>query len=469
MKGLLQTNMRQTIQSFKMTNKHTLLVILLCCIAYYLFAYTTQRTDFFKVFTYYTLLFIGFILIYRYSHLNFRSIIFAGLLFRLILLFAIPNLSDDFYRFLWDGNMFLEGTNPYLVLPQNNGELMANGEALIKGMGSMNASHYTCYPPLNQFAFTIPALFYENGIITSTVILRITLVLSDVVTLFFSLKILDILKLDRRKILLYFINPFIIIELSGNLHYEGMMIAFLAASLYYFLKTRYYLSSMLLAGAISIKLIPLIFLPIFYKKLGIQKFLIYGSIIILINLIFFLPFLNQSLIDNFMSSLTLYFQRFEFNASLYYVIREIGYWTKGYNMIHTIGKISPFLILLLLTLFSFFRNNKDKKVLIVSMLWVISCYYFLSSVVHPWYIAIPLFLSVFTSIKFPLFWSYLVVLSYSAYTHKNYEENMWLVGMEYLFVLGCLSIDLFSNKKLTSTKMKRTKNIESLSNSSTDS
>ena len=127
------------------------------------------------------------------------------------------------------------------------------------------------------------------------------------------------------------------------------------------------------------------------------------------------------------------------------------------------------MILLLLTLFSFFRNNKDKKVLIVSMLWVISCYYFLSSVVHPWYIAIPLFLSVFTSIKFPLFWSYLVVLSYSAYTHKNYEENMWLVGMEYLFVLGCLSIDLFSNKKLTSTKMKRTKNIESLSNSSTDS
>lgn len=430
-----------------MTNKHALLVILLSAIAYFLFAYTTVRTDFNKVLVYDTLLFLGFVLLYKYSLLSTQWLIFAGVLFRLIFLVATPNLSDDFYRFLWDGRAIFNGINPYLILPENNPELITNGETLYKGMGSMNGSHYTCYPPLNQFAFTIPAVISENGIFLSTIIMRLTLIFADVITLIFGLKILKELKIQQRKILLYFINPFIIIELTGNLHYEGMMIAFLSASIYYLLKSKNHISAILFACAISIKLIPLIFFPVLFKRLGFKKTVIYGCITGLVNILLFIPFMSTELYTNFMSSIELYFQNFEFNASIYYIIREIGYAVKGYNIIQTVGKITPIVVIIFTLIISFFRKNKQQITLIESMLFVIVFYYSLSSIVHPWYIAIPLFLSIFTNYKFPLVWSFAIILSYSAYTNSTYQENLSLVALEYVIVFVFLFYELFKYNK----------------------
>ncbi|WP_237340610.1 glycosyltransferase 87 family protein [Wenyingzhuangia fucanilytica] len=444
--------MKQFIKSFKMTNKHALLVILLSAIAYYLFAYTTARTDFNKVFTYYSILFIAFVLLYKYSKLSTKWLIVSGILLRLIFLFAIPNLSDDFYRFIWDGRAIANGINPYLILPQNNPNLISNGIELYKGMGSMNGSHFTCYPPLNQFAFTIPAIISENGILISTIMMRLTLIISDIIALYFGLKILEHLNIEKRKILLYFINPFIIIELTGNLHYEGMMIAFLSASIYYLLKNKNHLSAILWAFAVSIKLIPLLFIPLFYKKLGLKKLLIYGTLVLIVNAILFLPFIDKELIQNFSSSIELYFQNFEFNASIYYIVREIGFWIKGYNIIGIVGKITPFIIISIAALISLIRKNNKIDILFTSMLFLIVCYYILASVVHPWYIAIPLFLSVFTKYKFPVIWSFTIIFSYSAYVNHNYKENLWLVFLEYLIVIIFFIIEIIQTTSPSETK-----------------
>lgn len=435
--------------TFKMTNRQSLLVILVSAIAYYLFAYHTIRTNFVQVFALYTFVFGGFVLLYRYSTVNTNTLLFIGLAFRFLFIVAIPNLSDDFYRFLWDGRAWVNGINPYLILPENNPSLITEGAVLYEGMGNMNGSHYTCYPPLNQYAFGIPALLNGTNLLWSTVIMRITLIISDVITLFYGAKLLELFKLDKKKIFLYFLNPFIIIELTGNLHYEGMMIAFLSASLYFLFKEKNHLSALLFAAAISIKLIPLIFLPVFFRKLKFKKMIIYGSITIAVNVLLFIPFLSQDLVDNFMSSIHLYFQNFEFNASIYYIIRAIGYQVKGYNIIQSVGKVTPIIVILITLALSFLRKNEQKTTLITSMLWVICCYYFLSSIVHPWYIAIPLFLSLFsTQFKFPLLWSYVIIFSYSAYISSSYKENLWLVGLEYILVFGFLIGELLQWKFL---------------------
>src|SRR5688572_26706121 len=44
---------------------------------------------------------------------NLGIIIAAGLLFRATIFFAPPSLSDDIYRYLWDGRVQLSGVNPY--------------------------------------------------------------------------------------------------------------------------------------------------------------------------------------------------------------------------------------------------------------------------------------------------------------------------------------------------------------------
>jgi len=429
-------------------NKYLLWAIfLLNTIAYYLFANYTARTNYTQVFTLYSFLFLTFLFWYS-SSLNFKNLIALGVLFRLFFLFSIPNLSDDFYRFLWDGRALFSGINPYLILPQSNPELIEDGVNLYRGMGEMNGSHYTCYPPLNQFAFAIPAIFTVSNLLISTIVMRLTLILSDFVVLYFGIKILRLMGLKVKNIALYFVNPFIIIELTGNLHYEGMMIAFLSASLYYVLKNKTVISGVFLGFAISIKLIPLIFVPLFFRKLGFYKTIMLGAIVVLVNLLLFVPFMSFDLYKNFMSSIELYFQNFEFNASLYYIIRAIGYRVKGYNIIHTVGKVTPILVVTYVLLVSFVKKNEKKQILIHSLLFVITFYYSLSSIVHPWYIAVPLFLSVFTNFKYPLVWSFFIILSYSAYINSDYKENLVLVAIEYCFVYGCFLYELLWTRKL---------------------
>ena len=79
------------------------------------------------------------------------------------------------------------------------------------------------------------------------------------------------------------------------------------------------------------------------------------------------------------------------------------------------------------------------------MLFAVTAYLLLSTTVHPWYLAIPLILSVFTEMKYVIVWTVVVMLSYYAYSNPEYQENLWLVTLEYITVFGFFFSDL--NKK----------------------
>ena len=440
------------MQAIQAKNNTTYILTLLSLIIYLSFGYFTQRTGFYLVFIQYTLLFACFIGIYTYEKENPTFLKTTSILFRIILLFAIPNLSNDFYRFIWDGRMIWAGYNPYLYLPVNwlasQPDVIANAEELYKGMGSMNGGNYTCYPPINQLSFLIPALFFSKHILGSTVVMRILIILADLGTLFYGKKILNKLNLPASSIYLYILNPFIILELTGNLHFEGVMIFFLLGSLYY-LTVRYWkCSAMFLAFSVCVKAIPLLFLPLFFRQLTFKQFVAFGFITIGTIAMLFSPFINAELIDNFMQSINLYFQNFEFNASIYYVIREIGYYNVGYNIIQTVGKVTPFIIIAFVGTFALLKANRNIQFFLHTLLFSISFYYFLSTTVHPWYIALPLIISVFTPhFRYPLVWSFMMILSYSAYITLEYHENLWLVAVEYLVVYGVLIWDFKTLKK----------------------
>ena len=46
-----------------------------------------------------------------------RALVILGVAARVGLFFSLPNLSDDFYRFIWDGVLVREIGNPYGILP----------------------------------------------------------------------------------------------------------------------------------------------------------------------------------------------------------------------------------------------------------------------------------------------------------------------------------------------------------------
>jgi len=407
----------------------------LSAILYFLFAYHIHRSDFTNVFVIYAALFLLFLGIYQPKKNNFLILASVGILFRIIFIVAIPNLSQDFYRFIWDGRMLLNGFNPYLFTPESfiqNGELPINqAQELYKGMGQLNGSNFTNYPPINQLCFVLANLFSSNSILGSVIVMRIQIILADIGILYFGKKLLEQLHLPVSTIFLYFLNPFIIIELTGNLHFESVMLFFLVWSLYLLHAGKWKTAAVVLACSIAVKLIPLLFLPLFYQQFKLKQLIIFYGIILTTVVLLYLPFFNATFITNYTQSVGLWFKTFEFNASFYYLARAIGYQISGYNQIAVIGKIIPLLVISIILIITFFRENKTSIQLITAMLFSLSIYFFLSTTVHPWYVASLVLLSIFTKFRFALVWSFIIILSYHAYANNVFNENLRVVGLAY--------------------------------------
>ena len=442
-------------------NKTTILLVSLCILFFVVFAYDLDRSDFIKLITLYVALFFISFKVLQNNHDRFWLLAGIGIIFRLLFIVILPNLSQDFYRFIWDGRIITQGISPYLFTPESYindasnsiGIIINQAQELYQGMGALNGSHYSNYPPINQLCFAIASLFTGKSILGSVIIMRLIIIAADIGILYFGRKLLLKLQLNPNQIFWYFLNPFIIIELTGNLHFEGVMLLFLIISLYLIQQKKWIWSAVFLGFSVSVKLIPILLLPLYYKwflnnlNKGLIKLFLFHLIIGATALVTFIPFLSSQFIGNFTDTIALWFQNFEFNASIYYIIRWIGFKIVGWNLIETVGKILPMIVIIFLLVISFFRNNKSISELSTSLLFGISFYFLLSTTVHPWYIATPLLLCVFTNYKFPIVWSLVVMFSYSAYGINGFEENLWLVSLEYSIVIGYFIWELFYKNK----------------------
>ncbi|MDC1363329.1 mannosyltransferase [Flavobacteriaceae bacterium] len=433
---------------------------------YFLFAYFLERSDFLNLLLLYSGLFYAAWKIIQYTKFNFWIWAVIGITARVLFLPSIPNLSQDFYRFIWDGRLLVLGINPYIFTPEQlaNGllkateltslEAISNAKVLIQGMGSLNASHYSNYPPINQLCFALAALFAKTSILGSVVVLRIIIIGADLGILYFGKKLLEKLNLPAKNIFWYFLNPFIIIELTGNLHFEGVMLFFVIWSLYMLDKKRWVLAAILLGVSVSVKLLPLLFLPLFYKylapeglfKKGFWKMKKFYWLTLATIVFTFAPFASKTFISNFSATIGLWFQSFEFNASIYYIIRWIGFQAVGWNIIATVGLILPMVVFICIVLLTVFRKYNTTQKLITGMLLAVSIYFLLATTVHPWYIATPVLLSVFTKYKFPLLWSFMICFSYAAYGANGFNENLLLIAIEYSVVIGVALWEIFIKK-----------------------
>ena len=437
-----------------------LLMVAASLLFYWSFAYQLVRSDFIKLISLYAALFFLFYKLVQTNTGNFKLLFWAGIAFRAVFIFSIPNLSQDFYRFLWDGRLLVQGINPYLSTPDSFASLGMTGihqaQTLIDGMGALNASHYSNYPPLSQGIYALAALLAGKSILGSVIVLRLVLIAADIGTVLLGRKLLQKLKLPVHHIFWFFLNPFIIIELTGNLHFEGVMAFFLVGAIYFLAVKKWWWSAVFIGLSAGTKLIPLLFLPLLLpyflsqfpsKIVALKKLTAYYLVVFGTLLLLFLPFLSSEFLQNFGTTLSLWFINFEFNASVYYLIRWVGFETVGWNIIGTAGKILPVFTLLFILYLSFFRKANTLQQLLVLMLYANCCYLLLSTTVHPWYLTIPLMLSVFTRYRFMLVWSFMVVLSYSAYGPGGFQENLWLVGLEYLVVIGVFGWEVFWKKR----------------------
>ena len=438
------------------------LCVAVLCLLYYWIGYELDRTSFWLLFTLYTTAFsASYYLMQSGIKLNYLIALSFGL--KLIFLFAVPELSQDFYRFIWDGMLTVKGYNPYLHLPV---ELMTTTEfnsesfnvLLYDKMGELSANNYSTYPPVAQLFYSLSYAIGGNNLLLNIIILRLINLVAELGILYVGLKILEQLKFPKVRILYFILNPLVILESTFSLHFEVVMLAFLALSLLYLYRSQLHLSAIGLAGAVAAKLMPLMFLPLlfsFFNKKGtvfntqqLRRFFSF-CIVSLISLVIAYSWLwDSELLSKNLATLSLYFSSFEFNASIYYVLRWIGYQWKDYNMIGLFGKVGSIVSLGYIVYLSLRYKKISFRTLLQHMLWASTLYYLFSTTVHPWYLMLPLFLGVFTKFNYMVVWSWLVFLSYAAYANANFEENSWLIALEYGILASIIVFEVLLKKKL---------------------
>ncbi|MEA1785576.1 mannosyltransferase [Arenibacter sp. GZD96] len=390
----------------------------------------------------------------QFEKWNFKFLFVAGLLFRLIFMAATPNLSQDFYRFIWDGELIRNGINPYLFVPNTliiEPEFpVANARILYEGMGSLSARHFSNYPPLNQLFFGLSALFSEDRIFGNILFMRSIMILADVGVLYFGRQLLGHLNLPKYHAFWYFLNPLVIIELTGNLHFEGVMLFFFVWSLCLIAKGYWQWAAVVYALSISVKLVPILFLPLFLPFFGFKKSTLFYLLVGGAMLLLLLPFFTVEFIDNYSATIGLWFSNFEFNAGVYNLIKQIAlhFDIKGYELIKDFGKISPYIIIAVILFITFLKKNNSLSHLLNSMFWILCVYYFLATTIHPWYIIFVALLGVFTQFRFAIVWSGVVALSYWAYSKSDFKENLWLLLVEYIVIYGFMVYEIrYRNNK----------------------
>jgi alpha-1,6-mannosyltransferase len=373
------------------------------------------------------------------------QLITVGVLFRLSLLISSPELSDDFFRFIWDGRILIAGGNPYAHLPSVlNGaeEVIETGLTPELYQGLNSKQYYTVYPPVSQVVYGLGAFLGGDSIAGSIFWMRVILLLAEIGVMVILAKLLTHLNRPVHWLMWYAWNPLVIVETVGNLHFEGLMLFFILLAILLAIKDRLILSAMALGLAVSTKLIPLMLVPFFFYHWEWKKWLVWAPLVGITVLLTFSPFLSVELIQKFGSSVDLYFQSFEFNASIYYLVREIGFLVMDYNIIQAAGPILSLITGLGLLVLAFqskwLQNDLFSKLVLGLMI-----YYAMATTVHPWYMITLVGLGVLSRWFFPITWSLLIILSYSHYWGGGFEENYWIIGIEYLLLILAL---FFENK-----------------------
>lgn len=409
------------------------------------FAILVDRSNSFAVLGSFAGLWLIFLIQWADQNISVKKIVAIGILLRSCYLLAFPELSDDFWRYMWDGLISSEGYSPYFSTPTDWLTWMGPSpyDELYPFLNSPD--YYSIYPPVLQFIFKVAATISGSDPYHFVVVLRSIILAAELGSMILIWKLLNAWNLKGRNLMLYAFNPLVIVEFAGNLHGEVFMIFFVLLSLWLLTEKRQFLSAVAFGFSVGAKLLPLMFLPFFIKRLGWIKTAVFGSLVTITVAALYAPHWSIELVQNTRETLALYFAHFEFNGSIYYLIREIGFWYKGYNIIGSTGVWLPRIVLLTILAIAFYNKDKSIKGLPKLMMLAWFIYYALATTVNPWYVAVLAAFLPFTKYRFALLWLILVPLSYHAFGNISYQENLWIIGLEYvpvyswfLFEVGAL-------------------------------
>ena len=189
---------------------------------------------------------------------------FAGFLRLMVVVFP-PFLSNDMYRYIWDGWVQAAGINPYRYIPADAHLAFLRDAAVFPNINRANYAH-TIYPPAAEMIFFIASRIGTLLAVPPVLAMKLAMLVLEGIGIWAMMRLLDLTGLSRARILIYAWNPVPIWEFAGSGHVDAIAICFIALALLAVCKGKNSWGAAALAGAVLAKFLPVILLPALWQR-----------------------------------------------------------------------------------------------------------------------------------------------------------------------------------------------------------
>jgi len=218
----------------------------------------------------------------RASQRDVVIVLVVALAARAVLAFDAPTLSNDVYRFAWDGRVQAAGTNPYRYAPADEAlRALRDGEVFPR----LNRPRTrTLYPPANEVFYV--AAHEAGGYSVRSV--KLALLAIEAVVVALLLVLLRRARLSPGRVVLYAWQPLAIVEIAASGHSEPLLIALTLAALLAWDARAQLTAGLALGAAALTKFAPALVAPFFFRTLRWRFAAAFAGIVALL----YAPYLN---------------------------------------------------------------------------------------------------------------------------------------------------------------------------------
>ncbi len=179
---------------------------------------------------------------------------------RLAFISQTPTVSDDLYRYVWDGRVQAAGINPYRYAPNDPAVVSLRDTAIYPGINRKPVR--TIYPPVAQAVFLSLYWLHPDSLAWT----KLAFALLDLVATALLVGLLVRARIRPERVLLYAWHPLLILEVAHSGHIDVVAALFIVLALHAHMADRSGRTGVLLACATLIKLYALVALPAFFSS-----------------------------------------------------------------------------------------------------------------------------------------------------------------------------------------------------------
>lgn len=225
-----------------------------------------------------------------------------------------PGADDDIHRYVWDGRLQRLGYDPYFVVP---GDPAVRGLHTPETRSLNNPDLPSPYPPGAQLFFRGVTAIHESAFA-----LKVAFVVCDLAIVLVLLDVMRSRRLGAHLVLAYAWNPLLAIEVAGSGHIDIVGALLLAVSAAALLRRWRTTAAVALGLAVAVKFLPIVLLPLYWKRVRIRDAALAAVVVGLL----YLPFLNRSSFNQPIpiGSLGTYVQNFRFNGPVFAALARLA-------------------------------------------------------------------------------------------------------------------------------------------------